>query len=62
MSKRKNTNNMLGIMKTGVMWGVGSSVISSVTPTSGIGKVGGDFAQAGLSIMAIKDISKKIKW
>jgi hypothetical protein len=62
MKRRKSTNDMMGIMKTGVMWGVGSSVISSVTPASGIGKTTGDFAQAGLSIIAIKDISKKIKW
>ena len=62
--KKKNKNikkDMISIATTGVMWGVGSSVIGSVTPTSGLGKTTGDFAQAGLSIIAIKDISKKIK-
>jgi hypothetical protein len=63
MTKKKSgtTNDMLDIMKTGVIWGATSSVVSSMTPTSGIGKNFGDVAQAGMGIMFIKDISKKIK-
>jgi hypothetical protein len=62
MAKRRKSSDMMGIMQTGIMWGVGSSVISSVTPTSGVGKTAGDFAQVGLGVIAIRDISKKIKY
>ena len=64
MAKKKNStsNNMLGLMKTGIIWGATSSVVSSMTPTSGVGKTAGDFAQAGMGIMFIKDVNKKIKW
>ena len=58
---KKTNKDMLDIAKTGVVWGASSSIVSSITPSSGLGKTTGDLAQAGLGLSYVKHISKKMK-
>jgi hypothetical protein len=52
---------MMGIMKTGITYGVTSSVVSNLPASGSMGTITKDVAGAGLGILAVKDITKKIK-
>jgi len=52
---------MLDIMKTGVVWGTTQSVVGSLPASTPLARTTRGFAQSGMSLMYIKDISKKIK-
>ena len=61
MTKKNTSKDMIDIMKTGVVWGVSSSVVGSLPATTTLGATTKNFAQAGLSISYINNISKKMK-
>ena len=53
---------MMDIMKGGIMWGVGTSVVGSLPAPAGVlGTTTKNLALSGMSISYIKGISKKMK-
>ncbi len=62
MKRKKNlTGNMLDTLKTGAIWGASTSVVGALPNTHPLSSTTKDFAQSGMSIMFIGDVSKKMK-